>query len=137
MRIDFPRFPVASGLIIVGCAFLSFAASAGSEIHRCVNEGRVTYSDRGCTDQDEVVAVVAMATVAANGGGPTDGAYGRTLPVTLGMSPRMVFDAMGRPLETIATLEGRALVEYWVYRGLDGTTRVAFQEGRVTRIQTR
>jgi hypothetical protein len=124
-------------LIIVGCAFLSLAASAGSEIHRCVDEGRVTYTDRGCTDQGEVVAVVAMASVAANGSGPTDGAYGRALPVTLGMSPRMVYDAMGRPLETIATLEGRVLVEYWMYRGVDGTTRVAFQDGRVTRIHTR
>ena len=42
--------------------------------------------------------------------------YGRAIPVALGMSPRMVYDAMGRPLETIATLEGRSLVEYWVYR---------------------
>jgi uncharacterized protein DUF4124 len=136
MRVDFPRFPAASGLVIAGCAFLSMAANGGSEIHRCVDGGRVTYTDRGCTS-GEVVAVIAMAPAAANSNGLADDTYGRAVPVSLGMSPRMVFEAMGRPLETIATLEGGTLVEYWVYRSIESTTRIAFQEGRVTRIHTR
>ena len=84
-----------------------------------------------------MVAVVAMAGISATGF-PQAAASDRAAPVALGMSPRMVYEAMGRPLETIATLEGRTLVEYWVYRGGESTTtRVAFQEGRVTRIHTR
>jgi len=136
MRIDSLFSRAVSGSIVVGCALLSLGANAGSEIHRCVDGGRVTYTDRGCTEQGEVVAIAAVTPASAS---PRDdaGAYGRATPVMLGMSPRMVYDAMGRPLETIATLEGRALVEYWVYRGVDGTIRVAFQDGRVTSIHTR
>ncbi len=126
---------LVAGSLAVGCAMLSLCANAGSEIHRCLDGGRVTYTDRGCTDHGEVVAV-AMAP-ASTGARDERGVYGRAMPVALGMSPRMVYDAMGRPLETIATLEGRTLVEYWVYRGVGNTTRVAFQEGRVTRIDTR
>lgn len=83
--------------------------------------------------------VVAIASVTSPSGSARDeaGTDGRALPVALGMSPRMVYDAMGRPLETSATLEGRTLVEYWVYRSGDGTTPGAFQDGRVTRIHTR
>ena len=40
-------------------------------------------------------------------------------------------------VETIATLQGRTLVEYWLYRGVAGVGRVAFQHGRVTSIDTR
>jgi hypothetical protein len=121
---------------LIGCALLSPVANAAGEIHRCLDGGRVTYTDRGCMDQGEVVAIASVASVSATGRGEA-ASHGRATPVSLGMSPRMVFDAMGRPLETIATLEGRMLVEYWVYRSIDGATRIAFQDGRVTRIHTR
>jgi hypothetical protein len=136
MRIDSPLCRAATRGIFVGCVLLSPFAIAGSEIHRCIDGGRVTYTDRGCSNQGEVLALASVTSVSAN---PRDEtvAYGRATPVALGMSPRMVYDAMGRPLETIATLEGKTLVEYWVYRSIDGITRVAFQEGRVTRIHTR
>jgi hypothetical protein len=136
MRIDPPFCRAATRGFFAGCALLSSHVIAGSEIHRCIDGGRVTYTDRGCSSQGEVLAIASVTSYSAN---PRDEAfaYGRATPVALGMSPRMVYDAMGRPLETIATLEGRTLVEYWVYRGIDGITRVAFQEGRVTRIHTR
>ena len=60
-----------------------------------------------------------------------------SLPIAPGMSPRAVFETLGRPVETIATLQGRTLVEYWLYRGASGVSRVAFQEGRVTRVDSR
>ena len=126
---------IASALSLVVCTTLPLLATA-AEIHRCLDGGHVTYTDRGCSHRGEVFLVAAMTPVSATARDQV-GASGRTTPVELGMSPRMVYEAMGRPLETIATLEGRTLVEYWSYRSAEGTTRVAFQEGRVTRIQGR
>ena len=112
------------------------AVSAGGDIHRCIESGRVVYTDRACAGQGEVLAVAGMVPV-TNLSRDTVDSYVPSLPVTLGMSPRMVQDAMGRPYETVAMLEGRALVEYWVYRHHGEVTRVAFQHGRVTRISAR
>lgn len=125
----------AVALALVVCATLPFPVIAG-EIRRCLDGGHVTYTDRGCSQQGEVFVVAAMTPVSATAR-DQPGPFGRTTPVALGMSPRMVYEAMGRPIDTIATLEGRTLVEYWSYRSVEGTTRVAFQEGRVTRIQGR
>jgi hypothetical protein len=112
-------------------------ASAGNEIHRCVEAGRVTYTDRGCDGgRGEVVAMASAAALSWTARDPLPG-DGRATSILLGMSPRMVYETLGRPRETIATLQGRTLVEYWLYRGAAGTTRVAFQEGRVTRIEAR
>ena len=136
MHVNAPLARAVFGSIVIGLAMVPLAASAGGEIHRCIDGGRVTYTDRGGCEQGEVVAIASMTPVSTSGREDI-AVYGRATPVSLGMSPRMVYDAMGRPLETIATLEGRLLVEYWVYRNADSTTRVAFQEGRVTRIHTR
>ena len=116
------------------CISVAGPARAGSEIHRCSSTEGVTYTDRGC-EHNAQASLVTVASVSARAFAP---AVDRELPVTLGMSPRMVFDALGRPLETIATLQGRRLVEYWLYRGAaGGVTRVAFQEGRVSSVQAR
>ena len=116
------------------CISVAGAAWAGSEIHRCSSTDGVTYTDRGC-DGNAQASLVTVASVSSRDVAP---AVDRELPVTLGMSPRMVFDALGRPIETIATLQGRRLVEYWLYRAAaGGVTRVAFQEGRVTSVQAR
>jgi len=135
MRIAGQLGSIASALAMVVGATLPLASTA-ADIHRCLDGRHVTYTDRGCSQQGEVFVVAAMTPVSATAR-EQDGGYGRTVPVALGMSPRMVFEAMGRPIDTIATLEGRTLVEYWSYRRVEGTTRVAFQEGRVTRIQAR
>lgn len=135
MRIADKRRAVASALAVIIGAVLPLAANT-AEIHRCVDGGRVTYTDRGCSQQGEVIAVAGMMTVSTTSRDDVN-AYGRATPVVLGMSPRMVYETMGRPMETIATLEGRNLIEYWTYRGIEGITRVAFQDGRVTRIQPR
>lgn len=137
MQADTLLARAALGSIVAVLAALPLAADAGSEIHRCTDGGRVTYTDRGCSEQGEVVAIASLTPVSTSTSARDVTAYGRSTPVSLGMSPRMVYDAMGRPLETIAALEGRLLVEYWVYRHADSTTRVAFQDGRVTRIHTR
>lgn len=119
-------------VVAAGCVALSLGAHAG-EIHRCVEANGVTYTDRGCGDSSQAVVMVAAA-----GPGGLRPAAERDTGVTLGMSPRMVFDALGRPVETIATLQGRQLVEYWRYRSAPGgVTRVAFHEGRVTSVVAR
>ena len=115
-------------------AIIAGAASAGSEIHRCSESGHVTYTDRGCGSSEG-----AVFTLASTAPAPRDAntSVDREIPVTLGMSPRTVFETVGRPVETIATLRGRQLVEYWLYRNAGGITRVAFQEGRVTGVHAR
>jgi hypothetical protein len=124
----------ACALVFSAVSLVATTANAGGEIHRCTDSTGVTYTDRGCGDNAKaMVFAVALA-------GPRDlqPAVDRELPVTLGMSPRMVFDALGRPVETIATLQGRQLVEYWLYRGgAGGVTRVAFQHGRVSSVDAR
>jgi len=121
--------------IVTHCMLASMAANAGSEIHRCSGTEGVTYTDRGCDRNAQASSLVHVAAL----GSASDlrPAVDREWPVTLGMSPRMVFDALGRPAETIATLQGRTLVEYWLYRSASGVTRVAFQEGRVSRVDAR
>ena len=121
--------------VIAAAACLQFTAAsiAGNEIHRCNDGEGVTYTDRACGAQ----AQSFVLTVASAGPG-LQPAVDRELPVTLGMSPRSVFEALGRPVETIATLQGRRLVEYWLYRSAaGGVARVAFQEGRVSSVQAR
>ena len=115
-----------AGLLVAG------AAPAGSEIFRCVESGRVTYADRQCGVSSVVVARSGYAMVS-----PVDHAGSLATPVELGMSPRSVQQAMGRPRETVATLQGSALVEYWIWRHAGSTTRVAFREGRVSDVVVR
>src|SRR5688500_1038221 len=129
------RVKQASPLVFSAALLLvATTANAAGEIHRCSDSSGVTYTDRGCGDHAQaLVFAVAHA-------GPRDvqPAVDRELPITLGMSPRSVFDALGRPVETIATLQGRQLVEYWLYRGAaGGVTRVAFREGRVSSVHAR
>lgn len=121
-------------LVATACLHVATIAQAGSEIHRCSDGEGVTYTDRGCGNQAQAL----LFTVASAGPRDLQPAVDRELPVTLGMSPRMVLVALGRPQETIATLQGRQLVEYWLYRGVaGGVTRVAFHEGRVSSIHAR
>jgi len=133
MRACSPRLIV--GLLVAACLLLPGAARAGKDIYRCDVGGRITYTDHGCADQGEST-VVAMLPASAS---TPDFARDRTdsLPIAPGMSPRAVFETLGRPVETIATLQGRTLVEYWLYRRASGVSRVAFQEGRVTRVDSR
>ena len=121
---------------LVAPLLIAAGAVPAGDIHRCIDSGRVIYTDRACAGQGEVLAVAGMVPVTTLSREAVD-SYVASSPVTLGMSPRMVQDAMGRPYETVATLEGRTLVEYWVYRHQGEVTRVAFQHGRVTRISAR
>ena len=124
---------VGRGLAAAVAALLTIgSAGAGNEIFRCVEAGRVTYADRECGGASTQI----VASAAGYASTPSDLSTG-VGPVELGMSPRMVHQAMGRPRETIATLEGRSLVEYWIWRHAGSTTRVAFREGRVTRVDVR
>jgi hypothetical protein len=134
MRIDFRLPRVVAGSLVAGSALLSPGVDAGNEIHRCIDGGRVTYTDQGCANRGGVMIALAPSWTTARNDGRV---HGRATSILLGMSPRTVYEVMGRPRETIATLEGRTLVEYWLYRGIDGTTRIAFQDGRVARIDVR
>jgi hypothetical protein len=129
-------------LALVAACLLPGAALAGKNIYRCDVGGRISYSDQGCTGESEavVVAMLPASTDTPNVHTPTSSVQGdRTngLPIVPGMSPRAVLETLGRPVETIATLQGRMLIEYWLYRGTSGIGRVAFQDGRVTRVDTR
>ena len=119
--------------IVAGIAgvVMAGAAAAGSEIFRCVESGHVTYTDRQCGRGGVIVARAGAAMVSTVDHGTL------ATPVELGMSPRMVQQAMGRPRETVAALEGSSLVEYWIWRHAGGTTRVAFREGRVSDVLVR
>lgn len=140
---SFPRSKrVAAWITAWLCFVCTGLAQAGPDVFRCIEAGHVTYSDRDCGGERSVVALVRpdlitpSSATAASMAGPRfaeDRVVDESLsPVALGMSPRRVLLAMGRPIETRATLQGRTLVEYWFYRGADGRTRIAFQEGRVT-----
>ena len=122
----------ASLVAVVAAVLAAGSAGAGGEIYRCVDNGRVIYADRACGGVEALVVTSAAGIVGVSSDGPAS-----AVPVELGMSPRLVHQAMGRPRETIATLEGRSLVEYWIWRNAGSTTRVAFREGRVTRVDVR
>lgn len=126
----------ALAVLFFACAGLTQPAAGNDEIYRCVEGDRVIYTDRGCATPGRLIEMGGARLVAAT---TREAALvqASASPVAVGMSPRLVFNALGRPVETVATLEGRQLVEYWVYRNIDGGMRVAFEEGRVTRIQSR
>lgn len=64
MRIDSPFARAATRWIVAGWTLPSSFADAGSQIYRCVDGERVTYTDRGCSEQGEVVAIaVSTATM--------------------------------------------------------------------------
>ncbi|HVF63969.1 MAG TPA: DUF4124 domain-containing protein [Casimicrobiaceae bacterium] len=106
-------------------------AFASNTIYRCNEAGATVYSDRPCSAQSQAVALSSVSAVSFTQRSESD--FG-ALPVALGMSPKAVFQAMGRPRETVAMLQGRQLVEYWLYRGAHGATRIAFEQGRVTAV---
>jgi hypothetical protein len=122
----------AIALLVAAASLFAGSAGAGGEIFRCVEHGRVTYADRECGANSVVLSQSGDYAITNVSFG-----YGGASPVELGMSPRMVQQALGRPRETIATLEGSSLVEYWIWRGANTTTRVAFREGRVSRVDVR
>ena len=124
------------GLFTAAC-LLPAVALAGKDIYRCDVGGRITYTDHGCTGQGEAAVVVAMLPASAGTSTAFQSERLDALPVVPGMSPRAVFETLGRPVETIATLQGRTLIEYWLYRRTSGVGRVAFQDGRVTWVDMR
>lgn len=134
MRFRLPHFVVT--LLSAAC-LLPAVALAGKDIYRCDVGGRITYTDHGCAGQGEAAVVVAMLPASTGTSTAVQSDRPDALPVVPGMSPRAVFETLGRPVETIATLRGRTLVEYWLYRRTSGVGRVAFQDGRVAWVDTR
>ena len=131
------RLPPFVATLLAAACLLPAVALAGKDIYRCDVGGRISYTDHGCTGQGEAAVVVAMLP-ASTGTATVQNDRPDALPVVPGMSPRAVFETLGRPVETIATLQGRTLVEYWLYRRTtSGVGRVAFQDGRVTWVDTR
>jgi hypothetical protein len=53
------------------------------------------------------------------------------------MSPRAVYQALGRPVDMSVRIEGIMPVERWWYRTPDGMLTVTFRHGRVTSAVTR
>ena len=109
-------------------------ATAG-DIHRSNDGDRVLYTDRPCAAGTQVVAVAGLTPVAAQP--PVTLTSTQEIPVTLGMSLEDVHARLGRPYATIARLADRALVEDWIYRVPGATTRIVFEQGRVTGVTLR
>jgi hypothetical protein len=117
----------------IAAVFIAGATAHAGDIHRCMDGDRVLYTDRPCGAGARTVVLADLTPVAT---APASDAV-EPVPVTLGMSLRSVHEALGRPYETIARLEGRTLVEDWIYRAPDATMRIVFRQGRVTGVTMR
>ena len=118
---------------------LSTAAGAGG-VYRCTENGRVSYADQPC-GHDAVAMPAAPRAVSSVGADdrsyvidPTATALVLVAP---GMSPKLVYQAMGRPKAMEVRLEGIAPVERWYYAGDGGTLAVTFRHGRVSQVTVR
>jgi hypothetical protein len=118
---------------------LSTAAGAGG-VYRCTENGRVSYADQPC-GQDAVAMPApphTISIVAAD-----DRSYGvdptttAAAPVAPGMSPKLVYQAMGRPKSMDVRIEGIAPVERWYYASDGATLAVTFRHGRVSQVTVR
>ena len=140
---------VRNALATLACAALP-ALDASATVYRCVELGRVTYADRPCGDAIAIVGVQTEDMIAARDGrvavldvqrsvavpsrsDVSDAAAGG---VMTGMSPQKVYAAWGRPSQMAMKLERGALIERWVYRAAQQTTRIEFRLGRVTEVKS-
>jgi hypothetical protein len=140
---------VRSVLATLACAALP-ALDASATVYRCVEAGRVTYADRPCGDAVAMVGAqpgeasatrdgrrmvsvavldVQRGVVLASRSDVPDAAAGG---VMAGMSPQNVYAAWGRPSQMAMKLERGVLIERWIYRAAQQTTRIEFRLGRVT-----
>jgi hypothetical protein len=126
-------------LIAAVAITLSTAAGAGG-VYRCTENGRVSYADQPC-GHDAVAMPAPPHAISIAGsddrsyvGDPTATAL---TPVAPGMSPKLVYQAMGRPRSMDVRIEGIAPVERWYYASDGATLAVTFRHGRVSQVTVR
>ncbi|HVE51052.1 MAG TPA: hypothetical protein VNG69_15740 [Casimicrobiaceae bacterium] len=110
------------------------AEAAASNVYRCQGRTEVVYTDHPCA------AGVIIDT------GPTrlkQTSYAASMQLRgamadiVGLSPRNIYDRLGRPREMNVTIDGIVPIERWFYRTSDGMMAVTFRHGRVSDVTTR
>lgn len=114
---------------------LTVSWPAHADVYRCDDHGRVTYADRPCSTGQAVPVVLPPEPVGVSIASRARGEG--AAPILTGMSPRSVYELMGRPTRMVVRLEGIAPAEHWLYRTGDGTLAVTFRYGRVAQVAMR
>lgn len=119
----------------VAIAALVLAAGASaSDVYRCQRPNEVVYTDHPCAAGviiDTSPTQLKQASYAASmhlRGAMAD---------IVGLSPRNIYDRLGRPREMNVTIDGIAPIERWFYRTPNGMMAVTFRHGRVSDVTTR
>ena len=111
-------------------------AEAGG-VYRCVNDGEVEYTDRPCAQATVVQIDTSRAGVVLAQAQLADRAEPlAAAPVVAGMSPKVVYETLGRPRAMAMQLDGIMPIERWSYRVAEGTLVVTFRHGRVASVAT-
>jgi hypothetical protein len=115
-----------------------FAACAGAEVYKCVNEqGHVTYQEAPCAAGQKGGTVELKDPVAARPG-INEAAWSqpaREGRVVVGMPKPFVTEAIGKPGEIRAPRAGETGTEVWVYPRQGQPMRVGFNDGVVAWIR--
>jgi len=122
-------------IAVLLAAFTAAGTAIAGDVYRCVDRGRVEYSDRPCGDAvvlDTAPQGISLSSSYALVSGVESGLLA---PIARGMSPREVYAAMGRPRDMEVRIEGIAPAERWYYRIANRTATVKFQYGQVTDIE--
>jgi hypothetical protein len=134
-------------LALLAAIAISTPTLVHAAIYRCVDQGRVSYSDRPC----EGGVIVGTANIAlaqssvdalARPSEPiqdshSDAAESIADRGIVGMSAQHVFATLGRPQRMSMTLERGLVTERWTYRAAQRRTDVLFRLGRVTEVTSR
>ena len=139
-----PRRRYGRGMLTVlaRIAVLSFASAGhAADVYRCVSGDGVEYRDQPCAEHARATLVAAAPAgahlVFVQGQPLGNVAPAADGPVTAGMAPRAVYQALGRPTEMNVRIEGILPIERWWYRTPEGTLTVTFRHGRVVSAVTR
>jgi len=106
---------------------------ASAEVYRCTVDGRVIYTDQPCGSQGTKMLIdSAPATKSGESINlQNEASLGR---ITMGMTQAQVQLAWGRPAEITTEDDNAGSTEYWTYNRAGETTRISFQNGKVSKI---
>lgn len=133
---------------VCGIAALATASAVqAGDVYRCIDGGQVEYTDRPCGDAvplmiDANRAGIVLARAQPPGIVLAQARIGENAvpasatPVMAGMTPKLVYETMGRPREMNVRIEGITPVERWSYRTAEGSVTVTFRHGRVASVAT-
>ena len=120
----------------LACALLLVTPTAVAQIYRCVVEGRVVYTDRPCGANSVPITVDPQGGTAPQQpqDAPNPQREANMGRLAVGMTPRQVEQAWGKPASVGSEQDAQSTSELWTFiRGVE-TTLVHFRDGRVARI---